>query len=56
MQEYDELLVGNNALKFGTRNVVLDTEFVARARHVHGRPTLFLKEIQDYRRKYEWVS
>jgi polyketide biosynthesis 3-hydroxy-3-methylglutaryl-CoA synthase-like enzyme PksG len=56
MQEYDNLLVGSNALKFGTRNVVLDTGFIPQARRAHGRPTLFVKEIKEYHRKYEWVS
>ena len=56
MDEYDELLVGSNALKFGTRNVVLDSDFIPRARKTHGKPTLFLKEIREYQRKYEWVQ
>lgn len=56
MDEYDELLEGSNALKFGTRNVVLDTGFLPQARHAQGRPVLFLKEIKEYHRIYEWVS
>lgn len=56
MDEYDNLLVGSNALKFGTRNVVLDTDFIPQARTTHGKPTLFLKEIKEYHRQYEWVS
>lgn len=56
MDEYDELLVGSNAVKFGTRNVVLDRDFIPQARTAHGRPTLFLKEIKEYGRKYEWVQ
>lgn len=56
MDEYDELLVGSNAVKFGTRNVVLDSSFIPKARAAHGRPTLFLKEIKEYGRKYEWVQ
>lgn len=56
MEEYDNLLVGSNAVRFGTRNVKLDTGFISRARHVHGKPTLFLKEIKEFHREYEWVS
>jgi len=56
MDEYESLLVGSNALKFGTRNVVLDPGFIPQARRAHGRPTLFLKEIKDYHRIYEWAA
>ena len=56
MDEYENLLVGSNALKFGTRNLTLDSNFVPQARRAHGRPTLFLKEIKEYHRQYEWVG
>lgn len=59
MEEYDNLLIGSNAVKFGTRNVVLDTSFVPEARQAHakrGKETLFLKEIKEFHREYEWVS
>ncbi|MES2824529.1 MAG: hydroxymethylglutaryl-CoA synthase family protein [Pseudomonadota bacterium] len=56
MEEYDNLLVGSNAVKFGTRNVVLDTNFVKQARSVMGKETLFLKEIKEFHREYEWIS
>jgi polyketide biosynthesis 3-hydroxy-3-methylglutaryl-CoA synthase-like enzyme PksG len=56
MEEYDNLLVGSNALKFGTRNVVLDTSFIPQARKAQGKAVLFLKEIKEYHREYEWVS
>lgn len=56
MKEYENLLVGSNAVKFGTRNVVLDTSFVPNARKALGRETLFLKEIKEFHREYEWVS
>jgi polyketide biosynthesis 3-hydroxy-3-methylglutaryl-CoA synthase-like enzyme PksG len=56
MEEYDNMLVGSNAIRFGTRNLVLDTGLVPAARRAQGRPTLFLKEISEYHRKYEWVS
>lgn len=56
MQEYDTLLKNNSAVRFGTRNVVLDRDFLAAARRSRGSPTLFLREIKDYHREYEWVS
>lgn len=56
MEEYESMLVGSNAVKFGTRNVVLDSSFIPQARTTHGKPVLFLKEISEYRRIYEWVS
>ena len=57
MAEYDNLLMDTNAhLRFGTRNRLLDRDILPQARRVHGRPTLFLKEINEYHRLYEWVS
>lgn len=56
MDEYDTLLVDSNAVKFGTRSVVLDTDFVSQARTVQGKAVLFLKEIKEFHREYEWVS
>ena len=55
MEEYESLLVSNNAVKFGTRNVVLDTDFLPRARSVQGRQTLFLTEIKEFQRHYDQV-
>ena len=56
MAEYETLLVGSRALKFGTRNVTLDPTFIpaARARRSE-RPTLFLAKIHEYHREYEWI-
>lgn len=56
MAEYDDLLVNSNAVKFGTRNVTLDPGFIPPARSAHGRPILFLKEIKEFHREYEFVS
>ena len=56
MQDYDDLLINSRALKFGTRNLTLDTSFVPQARKVQGKSTLFLKEIKEFHREYEWVS
>lgn len=56
MEEYEEMLIGSSAVKFGTRNVVLDTNFIPQARKTHGKEILFLKEIKEYHREYEWIS
>src|SRR5690606_2671876 len=56
MEEYSDLLVGSNAVKFGTRNVTLDRSFVPQARTALGKETLFLKGIKEFHREYEWVS
>lgn len=56
MEEYDQLLIGNNAVRFGTRNAELDAGFVPRARQALGEPVLFLKEISEFHREYEWVE
>ncbi len=54
--EYEEVLRRGDAVKFGTRNVRLDGDFVVPARRVQPGPTLFLKGIKEYHREYEWVS
>jgi 3-carboxymethyl-3-hydroxy-acyl-[acp] synthase len=56
MEEYDSLLVSNSAVKFGARNVVLDTEFIPRARNAQGSGTLFLTEIKEFHRQYDRIS
>ena len=55
MEEYDDLLKGSNAVRFGTRNVVLDSSFMPGARTTHKKNTFFLKEINEFHREYEWV-
>lgn len=52
MEEYDRLLVGSHAVKFGTRDVALDTDFIPQARKAQGPDTLFLTGIEAYHRKY----
>jgi polyketide biosynthesis 3-hydroxy-3-methylglutaryl-CoA synthase-like enzyme PksG len=56
MDEYDRLLASSNSVKFGTRNVVLDTDFIPQARSAQGKETLFLTEIKEFQRQYEWIS
>lgn len=52
MDEYDSLLRSNSAVKFGTRNVVLDSGFIPQARHAQGKETWFLTEIKEFKRHY----
>jgi polyketide biosynthesis 3-hydroxy-3-methylglutaryl-CoA synthase-like enzyme PksG len=56
MEEYDSLLVSNNVVKFGVRNVVSDTEFIPQARSAQGNGTLFLTEIKEFQRQYDRIS
>jgi 3-carboxymethyl-3-hydroxy-acyl-[acp] synthase len=56
MEEYDSLLQNSKAVKFGTRNVVLDTDFMAQARSRQGSETLFLTEIKEFGRCYDHIS
>ena len=55
VEEYDSLLVSNNAVKFGARNVVLDTGFIPQARSAQGNGTLFLTEIKEFHRQYDRI-
>ena len=54
MDEYEALLVNSHAVKFGTRNVELDSSFIAQARSAHGNSTLFLTGIKEFQRQYAW--
>ncbi|MCF6255542.1 MAG: hydroxymethylglutaryl-CoA synthase family protein [Gammaproteobacteria bacterium] len=56
MDEYDALIEKSATVRFGTRNVTLDTTFISEARESVNMPRLFLKEIKEYHRLYEWVQ
>lgn len=56
MEEYEQLLRGSNAVKFGTRNAMLDTNFLPQARTALGNGTLFLKEIREFQRQYDRIA
>lgn len=51
MNEYDELIAGNGAVKFGTRNIILDN-FIEGTRK---SGYLYLKRIREFHREYEWA-
>jgi polyketide biosynthesis 3-hydroxy-3-methylglutaryl-CoA synthase-like enzyme PksG len=56
MPEYEALLRGSSAVKFGTRNVDLDFQFIPGAiAGSKGKQRLFLKKIVEFHRQYEWV-
>lgn len=56
MEEYDALLLGSGAVKFGTRNVTLDKQLVPEARvSPQGKERLYLKSINEFHREYEWL-
>ena len=57
MDEYDSLLKGSGAVKFGTRNVKLDSQLIPEARtSCQGKQRLFLEEIREFHREYGWYS
>jgi polyketide biosynthesis 3-hydroxy-3-methylglutaryl-CoA synthase-like enzyme PksG len=53
MEEYEALLARSNDVRFGTRNVVLDADFIPQARTAQGKGTLFLTRIKEYQRLYD---
>ncbi|PYV42947.1 MAG: 3-hydroxy-3-methylglutaryl-ACP synthase [Acidobacteria bacterium] len=56
MGEYNDILLTSKVVRFGTRNVALDANFIPQARRANGRQILFLKQIKEYHREYEWIS
>jgi polyketide biosynthesis 3-hydroxy-3-methylglutaryl-CoA synthase-like enzyme PksG len=56
MDEYETLLKGSGAVKFGTRNVKLDFQLIPGAFHAcQGKQRLFLEEICEFHREYRWL-
>jgi polyketide biosynthesis 3-hydroxy-3-methylglutaryl-CoA synthase-like enzyme PksG len=59
MDEYEALLEGSSVVKFGTRDVVLDTNLLPAVWQVieHGSRAkrAYLAEIKGFHRRYEWV-
>ncbi len=57
MPEYEALLEGSGAVRFGTRNVQLDHALIPQAMAVsQHQGSLVLHEISDFHRKYKWAS
>ncbi|WP_139492057.1 hydroxymethylglutaryl-CoA synthase family protein [Brevibacillus dissolubilis] len=56
MEEYEAIFKGNGAVKFGTRNVKLDLDFIPGVLAAgKGKERLYLEEISEFHRKYRWV-
>lgn len=56
MDEYEALLAGSGAVKFGTRNVKLDLELIPGAlASSQGKKRLILDEIKEFHREYRWL-
>ena len=46
-----------SAFDFGkSMSTYLDTSFIPQARNANGKEVMFLKEIKEYHREYEWIS
>jgi polyketide biosynthesis 3-hydroxy-3-methylglutaryl-CoA synthase-like enzyme PksG len=57
MDEYDDLLVGNNNLRFGTRNGNFNVDAFPNAQQsMLGKQRLVLTGIKEFHRKYQWIS
>jgi polyketide biosynthesis 3-hydroxy-3-methylglutaryl-CoA synthase-like enzyme PksG len=57
MDEYEAVLKGSNNVKFGTRNVKVDLDFIPAVPVSHrGRQRLVLQAISEYHRQYAWLS
>lgn len=55
IDEYEVLLRGSGAVKFGTRNAQLDFNLIPSIlRWGRGNKQLFLKEIREFHREYAW--
>jgi polyketide biosynthesis 3-hydroxy-3-methylglutaryl-CoA synthase-like enzyme PksG len=56
MDEYDSILQGSSAVRFGTRNVLLDWDFLSQVRTNDSKiKRLYLKEIKEFHREYDFV-
>ncbi|MGZ9709212.1 hydroxymethylglutaryl-CoA synthase family protein [Glaciimonas sp. GNP009] len=63
MDEYETLLEGSNAVRFGTRDVVLNTGLLPAVQRsivdtlaAQGTKRIFLAEIKGFYRRYEWLG
>jgi len=52
MAEYETIMAASAEVKFGTRNVIVDSSLVAEARQPG---LLYLQEIKEFSRQYEWL-
>jgi len=56
MDEYETLLKGSGAVKFGVRNVKTDFDLIPGITLSEKKgKRLFLEEIKEFHRKYRWI-
>ncbi|MGK3962585.1 hydroxymethylglutaryl-CoA synthase family protein [Sorangium sp. So ce118] len=56
VDEYEAVVRSSGVVRFGTRNVKLDTDMVPGVRRaLAGTKTLVLREINGFHREYEWI-
>lgn len=56
MDEYHKVLLESSAVKFGTRNIKLDLQFLPEVTaSSQGNGRLFLSEIKEFHREYRWL-
>ncbi|WP_217563168.1 hydroxymethylglutaryl-CoA synthase family protein [Paenibacillus sp. GbtcB18] len=56
MHQYDTLLRDNIFVKFGTRNVVIDSDMFSDViRSIEGKQHLILDRIHEFHREYRWL-
>jgi polyketide biosynthesis 3-hydroxy-3-methylglutaryl-CoA synthase-like enzyme PksG len=57
IEEYESILRGSGAVRFGTRNAQPPAWFIESARAAgSGKPRLFLRGIREFHREYEWIQ
>ena len=57
MAEYDAMLLENAVVRFGTRNVSLDDHWnTIASKRTSDQPRLYLREIREFHRQYEWAA
>ncbi|WKB56127.1 hydroxymethylglutaryl-CoA synthase family protein [Eleftheria terrae] len=57
IEEYEAIIRASSAVRFGVRNVVPDVGFIGEAyQSARGKGRLFLREIKEFHREYEWLS
>jgi polyketide biosynthesis 3-hydroxy-3-methylglutaryl-CoA synthase-like enzyme PksG len=55
MDEYHKILTGSSVVRFGTRNVKLDFDFIPGVMaKSQGKGRLYMKEIKEFHREYGW--
>ncbi len=57
IEEYETVLRESGAVRFGTRNAKPHSGSIAEAvKGISAEPRLYLKEIREFHREYEWIS